>query len=165
MVGPAGDGAETEELMGAHRALHDVAAGDAERALQIERRKDLAMLDGARDVRCVFGEHFDAAVAELFFDVVPVAIRQFIRRVLDEHAEDVFAGRGDCAVDAGGHRDFEDRSLAGAAVFGVVVGAFEVFERWADVHRAVVLWADAIAGHARESRRFAESKIHFCGGG
>ena len=71
VVGPAGDGAEAEELMGVHRALHDVAAGDAERALQVERREDLAVLDRARHVRRVFGEHFDAAVGELFFDVVP----------------------------------------------------------------------------------------------
>src|SRR3954454_12823148 len=66
MVGPSSDGTEAEELMSAHRALHDVAAGDAERALQIERRQDLAMLDRARHVRGVFGEHFNAAVAECF---------------------------------------------------------------------------------------------------
>ena len=35
MVGPAGDGAEAEQLVGAHRSLHDVAAGDAERAFEV----------------------------------------------------------------------------------------------------------------------------------
>ena len=39
---------------------------------------------------------------------------QFVRRVLHEHAEDVLARRGDRAIDAGGHRDFEDRPLARA---------------------------------------------------
>ena len=72
VVGPAGDGAEAEQLVGVHRPLHDVAAGDAERALQIERREDLAMFDRARHVGRVFGEHFDAAIGEGFFDVVPI---------------------------------------------------------------------------------------------
>ena len=47
MIGPAGDGAEAEELVRAHRALHDVAAGDAERAFQVEWRQNLAMFDRA----------------------------------------------------------------------------------------------------------------------
>ena len=84
---------------------------------------------------------------------------QFVRRVLHEHAEDVFAGRGDRAIDARGHRDFEDRPLARPAVFGVIVRALQVFERRADVHRAVVMRADAVARHARESRRLAEREI------
>ena len=40
-------------------------------------------------------------------------------------------------------------SLARPAVLRVVVGAFEVVERRADVHRAVVVRADAVAGQAR----------------
>src|SRR6476660_2224944 len=111
------------------------------------------MLDGAGNVWCVFGKHFDAAVAELFFDVVPVSIRQFIWRILHEHAEDMFDRRGDRAVDAGGHRDFEVRAIAWPAVFGIIVGALQIIERWADVHGAVMLRTDAIAGHASESRR------------
>ena len=113
----------------------------------------------------VFGEHFDATVAELFFDVVPVVIRQFIWRVLHEHAEDVFARRGDRAINARGHRDFQNRPFAGPAVFGIVVGTLQILERGADVHRAVMLRANAVARHTREARRFAESKIYFgrCG--
>src|SRR4051794_19740895 len=62
VVGPAGDWAEAEKLMGAHRALHDVTARDAERAFEVERRQHLSMFDRARNIRRVFGKHFDAAV-------------------------------------------------------------------------------------------------------
>ena len=58
------------------------------------------------------------------------------------------------SIDAGGHRHFEHRLLARPAVLGVVVGALEVFERRADVHRAVVV---------RHRRRSPGSTVN-CGG-
>ena len=43
------------------------------------------MDDGVGKIGRILREGFDAAVAEGFLDVVPVALAQFVRRVLNEH--------------------------------------------------------------------------------
>ena len=47
---PSSDGAHNEHLVQAHLTVEDVAAGDAEAALQIERRQHLAALDNCTDI-------------------------------------------------------------------------------------------------------------------
>ncbi len=58
-------------------------------------------------------------------------------------------GRHDRAIDHGGHRQFQDRLVAVAAVFRVVVGPFQILERRSNVHRAVMVRADPVGPTSR----------------
>jgi len=54
VVGPAGDGAEEEKLFERKFALKNIALGEAEFALEVEWRKDLAAYDDIFDVGSIF---------------------------------------------------------------------------------------------------------------
>jgi len=69
------------------------------------------------DVGRVLGDGVDDVVAEGFFPIVPGAFGEFVRCVLHEARENVFAGRRDAGVGEAGN-DHVDVWLAGvAAVF------------------------------------------------
>src|SRR5262249_15184623 len=99
VVGVAGDGTEEEELRRRHRSLEDVAAGEAEAALDVERGEDLAVEDGAAEVWGVLIHEGETAVGKGLLRVVPAAVPEARGRVLDEEGHDVAAGRGDGGVD------------------------------------------------------------------
>src|SRR6266446_7412787 len=58
------EGTKREELIRDHRALEDVAAGEIERPLEVERGEHLAREDGAAEVRRVLVEQREAPVGE-----------------------------------------------------------------------------------------------------
>src|SRR5437899_1820730 len=64
IVRPSGGRAETKEPVQVHRPLEDVAAGQAERPLQVRRRQHLPVDDRAAEVRCVLVHHLETAVGE-----------------------------------------------------------------------------------------------------
>ena len=100
--------AEREELVRRHRALEDVAAGQAEDALQIERRQHLAAEHRACEVRRVLVEDVEAAVGErrpACSSQVPLRASAY-GRVLHEHRHQVLPGRRHRRVD-----DRRDRAL------------------------------------------------------
>ena len=68
---PARGGAEEEQLLERQLALEDVAFGQPELALEVERRQDLAVQDDVLDVRRVLGDGVDDGVAERLALVVP----------------------------------------------------------------------------------------------
>ena len=98
VVGPAGDGAKEKKLLERKLALENVALGEAEFALEIERGKDLAADDDVFDVGGIFGDGVDDVVAEGFFLIIPVAFGELVGRVLHEAGENVFAGRRDAGI-------------------------------------------------------------------
>ena len=138
---PARHRAHREHLVQAHLAVEDVAAGDAEAALQVERRQHLPVLDDGADVGRVLLDQRDHAVAERLAQFVPGALAQRVGRVLQEDAHDVLAGRGERGVVHGGDGQFQQRALGGAAVLGVVPGALHVVDAGADVHGGAVVRA------------------------
>ena len=99
---PAGHRPVDEQLLERQLALEDVALGETHGALDVERRQHLAVQDQAPDVRRPFGEGVDDGVAEGLALLVPGALGQLVRRVLDEAAHDVLAGRRHARVDQGG---------------------------------------------------------------
>src|SRR3989304_4703264 len=94
-AGVAGHRSAEEELLESQLALEDVALGQADDALHVERRVHLAPDDDLPDVRRPLGDGVDDRVAEGFALVVPGAQArvQPVRRVLHEAADDVLAGR------------------------------------------------------------------------
>src|SRR5262245_24554654 len=101
--GVAGHRTVEEELLERQLALEDVALGQARRALDVERRLDVAMEDDVADVRGELGDPVDDRVAERLALVVPRPElgRQLVGRVLDEAADHVLAWRRHRRVDQG----------------------------------------------------------------
>ena len=76
-----------EELAG-----EDVALGQADRPLDVERRANLALEHQVAEAREEPLERPLDGVAEVLLLGVPVALAQLVRRVLDEARQDVLAG-------------------------------------------------------------------------
>src|SRR4051794_1708893 len=82
---PPGRGAQEEQLLERQLALEDVALGETEIALEIERRQYLPMQNDVADVRRVFRDRIDHGVAKRLALGVPREPRlQLVGRVLDE---------------------------------------------------------------------------------
>ena len=145
---PAGHRPHHEHLVQAHLAVEDVAAGDAEAALQIERRQHLPVLDDRADVRRVLLDQRDHAVGERLAQFVPRAFAQRVRRVLQEDPHDVLAGRRERRVVHRGNGHLEQRALARGG------------RTWRRPRRARRIrcwgrcaWSRGAAGRARRGRR------------
>src|SRR5437764_11567003 len=83
---PASDWPHREHLVQAHLTVEDVAAGDAETALQVEWRQRLALDDDRSDVGRVFFDNIQDPLGERFAKVVPVPFPQRVWRVLEKDA-------------------------------------------------------------------------------
>src|SRR5216683_1214748 len=162
IVGPAGNGTKEEKLLERKLALKNVALGEAEFALEVEWRDDLAADDDFFDVGSVFGEGVDDSVAEGFALVVPRAVGEFVGSVLDEAGKDVLAGRGNGRIGEAGNDDVDIRFAGEAAVLGVVVGALHVLDAGGDGNCAAKM--RALAGHGLEIGERVEREIDFAGG-
>ena len=105
-----------------------------DRPLDVERRQDLAAEDDVADVRGELGDPVDDRVAERLALVVPGAQlgRELVRRVLDEAADDVLAGRRHRRVDEGRDDHVDVRPAAEVAVLRVVVGLLHLVDRRAE---------------------------------
>ena len=112
-------------------------------ALDVERREHLAVEDEVRMFGRELGDRVDDGVAERLALVVPGrrAPGQLVRRVLDEAADDVLAGRRHRRVDQGRDDHVDVRPAAEAAVLGVVVGLLHVVERRAEADGAAEVLA------------------------
>src|SRR5712691_10834909 len=161
VVGPSGDGAKEKELFQRKLALKNVALGEPEFALKIERSENLAASDDVFDVGSVFGDGVDDVVTEGFALVVPVAFGEFVRRVLDKAGENVFARRRDARIGEAGNHHVNVRTAGVAAVLGVVVGAFHVVRARRNGNCAAKM--RALAGQAFEIGKLIESQIDFAG--
>ena len=91
VVGPAWNGTKEKKLLEGKLALENVALREAEFALEIERRENLAASDDFFDVGSVLGDGVDDGVAESFALVVPGALGKFVRRVLNEAGHHMLA--------------------------------------------------------------------------
>ena len=126
-------------------ALEDVALGQPGRPLDVERRLDVPVQDDVADVRRELGDPVDHGVAERLALVVPrPELRgQLVRRVLDEAADHVLAGRRHRRVDEGRDDHVDVRLAAEAAVLRVVVGLLHLVDRRAEADRAAEVLAGA----------------------
>src|SRR5713101_8906798 len=161
VLGPSGDGAKEKELFQRKLALKNVALGEPEFALKIERSENLAASDDVFDVGSVFGDGVDDVVTEGFALVVPVAFSKFVRRILDKAGENVFARRRDARIGEAGNHHINVWTAGVAAVFGIVVGAFHVVHARRNGNRAAKM--RALAGQAFEIGKLIESQIDFAG--
>src|SRR5262249_26307558 len=93
---PYGYRTQEEKLLERKFALKNIAFGEADAALDIERRLHLTADDDVFQIRGVLGDGVHHRVAEGFALLVPVETRlEFVRRVLHEAGEHVLARRRD----------------------------------------------------------------------
>src|SRR5262245_30365586 len=84
VLGPTGRRTQEEKLLESQLALKDVAFGEAETPLDIERCEDLPVQNDVAQIRRVLGERVDHRVPELFPFLVPGSFFEMIGRVLDK---------------------------------------------------------------------------------
>jgi hypothetical protein len=143
--------------------VKDVAAGDSELALHIERCEHLAVLDQGPEARRVFLDQRDHPVAEGLAQSIPRSLAQRVGRVLQEDAHDVFSGRGEGRVVHGRNGQFQKRARRGAAILGIVPGSFHVVDVGTNVHGGAVLRAGR-AGAGGELGQAAEGEVDLATG-
>src|SRR5260370_5202434 len=162
IVGPSGYGAKKKELLERKLALKNIALGEAEFALEVERGQDLAADDDVFDVGRVFGDGVDDIFAEGFLMIVPRAFGKFVRRVLHEAGEHVFAGRGDAGIRDTGDDYVDVGPARKVAVLGVVVSALHVVHAGRNGNCAAKMRAGG--GETFEIGKRVEREIDFAGG-
>jgi hypothetical protein len=74
--------------------MERMATGQAEIALEVERRQHLPRRDGPADSRRHRLEHREDAVPERLASILPARAAQPVRRVLRDHAHHVRSGAG-----------------------------------------------------------------------
>ena len=129
----------------------------ADRPLDVERRPDLALKDEVAEAREERLERRLDGVAEALLLGVPVRLAEVVRRVLDEAAHHVLAGRRHVRIDRRLDRAVEVRPLRVPAVLRVVVGPLEILHRRADVREAAVLVGPVAEG--RIARGAVEGEV------
>ena len=134
-----GAGPEEVHLRREELAGEDVALGQADRPLDVERRLHLALEHEVAEAREERLERRLHGVAEALALRVPVALAQLVRRVLDEAAHDRLAGRRHVRIDRRLDRAVEVRALRVPAVLRVIERALEVLHGRPDVGEAAVL--------------------------
>src|SRR5205814_10694383 len=75
--------AEGEQLVQRHGALEDVAPGQIEGPLQVQRSQHLAGDHRTLEIRRVLVEQVEAAIGEALAQVVPTGAVELVRRVLE----------------------------------------------------------------------------------
>src|SRR6185437_5522486 len=79
---PARDGTQKEKLLERQFALKNIPFGEADLLFDVEGRENLAADNDVFQVGRKFGNGVDYGVAEFFAARGPIAIFQFVRRVL-----------------------------------------------------------------------------------
>jgi hypothetical protein len=110
VVAVAEDRAGGPQLVEGHVAVHDVAAGEVELALEALGAEHLAAEDRGAETRGVLLDGVDDGVGGRVFLGVPVAaVGQLRGELLAEQAGDVLARRGEAVVDGRGDQHLDDR--------------------------------------------------------
>src|SRR5215469_14101556 len=93
VICPTGNGPQEEKLFKRKLPLKDISLGEAEFTLQVERRKHLFADDDVLDVRRALGNRINDIVGESFSLLIPIAIGEFVWRVLHEAGKNVLPRR------------------------------------------------------------------------
>src|SRR5215218_11497223 len=115
VVGVAEHRAGGEELVERERAVEDVAAGEPEDTLEVERRERLAGDDAVLEAGSVALDGGDHEVGDLLAMIVPgPSLRKLRRDVLAEQARDMRALRCQAVVERRGDQHLDHRLAAPA---------------------------------------------------
>src|SRR5258706_2262949 len=116
IIGVAEHRPRREQLIEGQRAVKNIAAEQAELALQIERREDLPADHACRKTRRITIHGRDHEIGDLIAMVIPgPALGQFRRDVLAEQAGDMLARRAQRIVERRGDQQL-DHTLAAPAM-------------------------------------------------
>src|SRR5438094_9258951 len=114
-----------------HGTLKDVATGQVESPLQIQRSQNLAVEDRAFEIGSVLIQQIKTAVGKGIAQLIPclggfsIGAPELVRSVLNEHRHQVLAGRRDRRIDDGRDGAFQDWLLGWPSILGVIEGALD----------------------------------------
>src|SRR5579875_4175438 len=103
IASPSGDRAKEEKLFERKFALENIAFGETDLLLDVERSEDLPADDDVFEIGGVLRNRVDDGVAEFLAATFPRTGFEFVGRVLHEAGEDVLAGRRDGSVGKAGN--------------------------------------------------------------
>src|SRR6266581_1306130 len=143
------------------RRVEDVPAGQAEVALEVERREYLAREDARLEIRRVAVHRFDDGVGGCFSRIVPAAAAGERRvEVLAEEARDVFSSWRKTRVDGARDQHLHDGLAGETGGAGVEVGALHVAKRRRDDDPRAVVRLGVLPGRAGKIRELGERDVH-----
>src|SRR5437899_12695923 len=125
VIRPTGDRPERAYLVRSHLPVRLMRFRQAEPALQVERRDDVAGEDRLRDVRGVLGERLDHAVPVGLPELVPRTRRKMVGAVLNVDRQRVLPGRRYGWVEDALRHDLEPGMLGGTSVLCIEKRVFD----------------------------------------
>ncbi len=138
----------------------DITLRQSEHVFQIERRQNLTVQDGRRQVGRVGRQRLDDRVSQRLAALgVPFPVVQVVGGVLHEDRHHVLAGRRQSRIAEGWNHRLENGLGGGGAVLRVIVGSLQVLEAGADRYRA----AQVLVAIRRvfELRQLAQREVYF----
>ena len=142
--------------------MEDIATGESEAPLQVQRREHLLFDNEIPKAGRVFFDHIQAAIRKRFPQFIPIPIAQGVRRILNENPHDVLAGRRKRRIVHGRNGHLQHRRLRGMPILGVIPGALYIFERRADMHGRPML-RTLRARQSAEIRQAVQCQINLAG--
>ena len=121
----AGHGAQEGEPVGGHRAVEDVAAGQAEDALQVRRCEHLVVEDALREARRDLVDEREDPLGQARAQRFPARCIELGRDVLHEERGQVSPLGRDALVDDRGKSELDHRAQRQLASPGRIVGGLE----------------------------------------
>src|SRR5579885_17034 len=117
-----------EELIGRQLAMKDVALRQADDLLEIGRKQHLHVDDAVREAGREVVDDAEHVADEVVALLRPVAVLELVGRVAAEEVDDMLGGGGQRVVEDGRHDGGDEGPCRIPAVFGVVIGAFEIVD-------------------------------------
>ncbi len=141
--------------------MENIAADQAEGALQVERAVDLTADHRRLEARRVFVERRDHEVRHFFTVVVPgAAVGQLRRDMLAEHRRDMHARGRQRVVHGRGDAELHHRLLRPAVAAGIEEGVLHIVETGGDQNAGGMVRRALLAGQRGEAGQFGQGDIH-----
>ena len=127
--------------------------------LQVQRRQDLPIDHRLLEVRRIFIKDVETTIREPILNLVPIALFQLVRGILNEHRHQMFARRRDGRIDHRSHGAFQHGIGGRPAILGVVVSVFDIVLIRANVDGAAMLRTRLEPGTCLEIRHLRQGHI------
>ena len=140
--------------------MENVAADEAEFALEVEGREDLARDDRRLEARRIGFDRVDHEIGDRLARLVPRApVRQFRRDMLAEQGRDMLARGAKRIVERRGDQHFDDWGGRPAGQPGVDEGALHIGEARRDHDAAPMMLSRVAPRESGEARQFAKPRF------
>src|SRR5208282_388842 len=158
---PVEQGAHSEELIEREFTVEDMAAGEPVGFFEIPGRDDLPVQDGLRQIRRVLRDGVHHGFAECGALALPVAVFQFIGRVLHVDGHHMLPSRRERRMRKRRNRNLKIWIARKGAVLRCVEGPLQVIDLRADLDTAAEQVAVALGLEPGELRKRGQREIDF----